>query len=59
MKDLFKKSLNEYTLEEIDEIIEQYFDSVDKKELLRDLLKSGFQPNEINFDYFKEEKKDI
>ena len=51
---MFDKPVTEMTLEEIDRMVEEYFDEVDKSELLLDLLSAGFQLEEINFAYFIE-----
>ena len=49
---MFEKPITEMTLEEIDREVEEYFNKVDKFELLLDLLSAGFQFEEINFAYF-------
>jgi len=49
---VFEKPITEMTLEEIDREVEEYFNKVDKFELLLDLLSAGFQFKEINFAYF-------
>ena len=49
---MFDKPITEMTLEEIDAMVEEYFNNVDKIELLFGLLEAGFKPNEINFSYF-------
>jgi len=49
---MFNKPVTEMTLEEIDRMVEEYFNKADKLELLWDLLSAGFQLEEINFAYF-------
>ncbi|WGS64653.1 hypothetical protein [Marinitoga aeolica] len=49
---LFDKLPFEMDFEEMEKEIKNYFKNVEKNELLYDLIEAGFEPEELNLDYF-------
>lgn len=49
---LFDKLPFEMDFEEMEREVKNYFKNVGKNELLNDLIDAGFEPDELNLDYF-------
>jgi len=49
---MFDKDINKLTLEEIDKMVEDYFNKTSKQELFIALVKAGFPLSMINMKYF-------
>lgn len=49
---MFNKHPLEMTFDEIDAMVDNYFETVEKTELFNDLISSGFKIEDLNFSYF-------
>jgi len=56
---LFNKLPFEMTEEEMEKEVEEYFKMLDPKELIEDLLNSGFTKDEINVEIIKGDNKNV